>query len=72
MYDVLVESGTFQVNAERETVNECLRFIEQTKRIGYVDGCAFIKNKENNQVVYTEKLSNFNYINYDKLKKKRK
>jgi hypothetical protein len=48
---VLINSGSFQVEAKRPTITEITQFIRQVQQVGYVEGFALIKSNESSQVI---------------------
>ena len=57
-YIVLVNSGSFEVEAERTTITEITQFIRQVQQVGYVEGFALIKSLESNEVITKIDLQN--------------
>ena len=45
-YSVLIASDGLDLKADRSTIVGCKKFIDQIKKVGYINGYAFIKSKE--------------------------
>lgn len=50
-YTILVSSKGLDVHADRNSITECLDFLKQVKKVGYMEGLAVIKSNKTNQVL---------------------
>ena len=57
VYSVLIASDGLDLKADRSTIVGCKKFIDQIKKVGYINGYAFIKSKESGLVISQIKLN---------------
>lgn len=56
-YSILINSNGFEVKADRKTLCECKKFIDQLKKVGYDTGFALIRSNESNEILCQIKLN---------------
>jgi hypothetical protein len=50
-FKIHLTSGSFEIEAERESAEECMKFIRQVKKVGYCEGVALIRSGTTNKVL---------------------